>query len=431
MSGKDAISLDVAVVGGGPVGLSTCLELSKSTNMNIAIFESGSELGGMPRMCHIGFGMRDQKRFHKGPQYAKKLDKLIRKTDVKIYTDATVVKIDPGISGKTHGVDVLTKEGMKSFESRFVILATGCCEASREARQIPGTRPAGIFSTGALQQIVNAHGLKPGNRAVIIGSERIAFSSVLTLRHCGTEIVGMVEEDEAIHSYPIVAKMMSLFFHFPIYKGSPVKAILGGRRVEGVELGRKESGDPFILKCDTVIVTGKFRPISTLIDNTTIEKDQATGGPIVDPNLMTSVPNIFAAGNVLRGADMNDLCALEGRCVAQHILRTLNTSELEKKQYITIKGQYPIRYVVPQKIVAKKIKRPLLSWLAPGVSIQLEHTLKRPILEGWSGDNRIWEQSFSKLLGNNRIPLPIGKFKWEQVDPSKEIILRVKKGHFH
>jgi hypothetical protein len=174
-------------------------------------------------------------------------------------------------------------------------------------------------------------------------------------------------------------------------------------------------------------MTGRFRPDSSLIDSTPIEKDPSTLGPAVDTNLMTSVPNIFAAGNVLRGADMHDLCALEGRLAARGILRSMQTLRPGTLPSVSARAERPIRYVVPQRITP--MPRRLLSKFLPWPEIQLERTLIRPTLEAWSGEERIWQGSFLKLIGNTRIPLPIEKFRWDRVHPGLGVTLRVTQGN--
>ena len=415
--------MDVAVIGGGPAGISAGLELCSRAGLSIGLFEGEQELGGMPRSCHIFFGLRDRRRLHTGPSYTRQLDKLVRKTGVHVYTGSRVLNIVPAGPGETHGLHVLSPDGPNSFRSRFILLATGCFESSRSERLLPGTRPSGIFTTGTLQQLVNLRHVKPGNRALIVGSEHVALSSVLTLRRLGTSIAGIVERDTELHTYASVATLMSRLFSFPIFKNTALSRIIGNRRVEGVELLLGDHGEALPIECDTVVMTGRFRPDSSLIDGTPIVKDPCTLGPAVDTNLMTSVPNIFAAGNVLRGADMHDLCALEGRLAARSIIRNSQTVRPATVRSVSVRAERPIRYAVPQRIVP--MPRRLLSKFFPWPEIQLERTLIRPTLEAWSGGERIWQGSYLKLIGNARIPIPIEKFRWDRVHPDLGVTLRV------
>ena len=415
--------LDVAIIGGGPAGISASLELSANAGLKIALFEGEQELGGMPRSCHIFFGLRDRKRAYTGPSYARTLDKLVRKTRTLVYTGSRVLSVLPGGADEAHELHVLRPEGLKSFRSRFVLLATGCFESSRSERLLPGTRPSGIFTTGTLQQLVNLRRLKPGNRALILGSEHVALSSVLTLKAAGTTIAGMVEKHADLHTYASGATVMSRLFRFPIFKKATIHRIIGSRRVEGVELLAGGTEKIIQIECDTVVMTGRFRPDSSLIDGTSIEKDPSTLGPSVDTSFMTSVPNIFAAGNVLRGADMHDLCALEGRLAARGILRNMQTPRPGAPPSVIARAEKPIRYVVPQRITP--MPKRFLSKFLPWPEIQLERTLVRPTLEAWSGEERIWQGSYRKVIGNTRIPIPIEKFWWDRVDPAFGVTMRV------
>jgi len=426
MTNKKSGQLDVAIVGGGPAGISACLELSKMADLKVALFESEAKLGGIPRTCHYFFGLRDRKRIYTGPAYARVLDSLIRRTSVEVYTNSTVVNIIPGKPGELHRIKVLSPQGLNSYECNFVLLATGCFESSCSVRTIPGARPAGIFTTGAVQELIRIHHQKPGGKALVIGSEHVALSSMLTLRSAGTSIAGVVEEDGEIQTYPSVAKAMSFFFGVPIYKDTSVKAILGEKRVKGVELVNEVEKRGFHVECDTVVITGKLRSYSPLIDNTSIERDPLTFGPVVDMNLMTSVPNIFAAGNILRGGDMHDLCALEGKQAAKNILERLASSESTMDEYVSVIVESPIRYAVPPKIIPSQIRFHRSSWLYPGFAIQVEHTLKNSVLEAWSGNEKVWERSYSKLIARSRIPLPIQKFNWNRIDKEKGITLKLK-----
>ena len=427
MTKDNPIPLDVAVIGGGPAGISACLELSKSDGLKIALFEKDSELGGIPRSCHIFFGMRDLRRIMTGPAYARRLNTLVRRTSVEIHTDSTVIEIIPDESGKRHGIKVTSPNGLHYYNCRAILLTTGCFEISRGARMIPGTRPDGIFTTGTLQELINLKGQRPGNRAVIIGSEHIAFSSVLTLKKKGITIAGMVEEDPKLHTFSTVAAAMSRFYNFPVFRGASVQSIFGDSRVEGIEISGKNGEKSQRIICDTLILTGKFRPYSPLIDFTSIQIDSATRGPLIDMSFMTSVPNIYAAGNILRGADMHDLCALEGKSAAENILRRLEQPENEEDEVFYLKAEPPIRYVVPQKIPPNRISPHLMPALAPGCSIQVEHSLNKSVIEAWSGHRLIWRNTYRRLIADHRIPVPIWKFDLKHVDKKDGVALKLQK----
>ncbi len=425
---QEPVALDVAVIGGGPAGISACIELSKKLpNSRVALFESEEVLGGIPRTCHqLFFGMRDLKWIYTGPSYARRLSALVRKTPVEIHTQATVLNIVPGSIGQRHTINVVSPAGLATYRCQFVVLATGCCEGPLGERLIPSARPSGIFTTWQIQQAIHLYHLKPGNHALVIGSEDVALSTVMSLKRAGVSIVGVVEESRELQTYPFLAKALSRFYKFPIFMETSVWSICGIDRVEGVELATPGAKDKLFLQCDTVVISGRFRPISQLIENIPIARDPATSGPLVDTNLMTSIPNIFSAGNVLRGGDMHDLCALEGRLAAQAIVRRITFPETEENTWVSLRAEAPIRYVVPQKVAPSKLKSHVLPVLSPGVGIQIGSAVKDATLEAWSGGKKVWDHPYKRLIANHRIPIPVEKFKWEGVDPEKGVDLRLR-----
>jgi thioredoxin reductase len=417
---------DVVVVGGGPAGISTCLELSKTPGLKVGLFECEKELGGIPRSCHFFFGLRDQKWVYSGATYARKLNASVRKTPVEIHTETTVIGLTTGSRTEPHEVVVSSAhEGLRTYRSRFVLLATGCFESPRFSRPVPGTRPSGIFTVGSLQEFCNLRRLKCGEKAVIVGSEPVAFSAAMTLKRSGTAVAGMVEQDPELHTYRTVGQIFRLFFGFPIYTGTSIKSILGDGRVEGVELETKD-GRSLRLECDTVVISGAFVSYSPLIDHTRIERDPSTRGPVVDGNLMTSVPGIFAAGNALRGGEMHDLCALEGKLAARSMLQEIKSANSGWPAAVSMEAEYPIRYVVPQKIDPSEIRPRRFPSFHPGYAIQMTHTVRNPVIEAWCANRKIWSGSYSRIIGNNRVPLPVDKFDWNGITPGSKILLKLR-----
>lgn len=423
---NNAPDLDVAVVGGGPAGIGACIQLSRSADLRGALFEGDQNLGGIPGSCHVFFGMRDQRRIMTGPTYARRLTRLMEATGIDIHRSSRVLDIFPGKEGQPHLIRVLSPKGLKEYTCRCLLLATGCFESHRAARQIPGSRPAGVYTTGTLQQMIQQRHWKPGSRALVVGSEAVSFSSVLTLRQAGISVAGMVEAESRIQTYALPARIMRAGFGFPIHCNTSVHDIIGDDRVEAVELIKNGDGRRWRVACDTVVLTGKFRPVSSLFENTAIELDPNSKGPLVDTNWMTSVPNIFAAGNILRGADMHDLCALEGKLAGQSILKSLEADGRQRQQGIRISVKFPIRYAVAQRISPDQIRRPLLPWLVPLPSMQVAKTLERSAVEAWSGQSKVWAAAHRKLIANTRIPLPVERFDWNSVDEKKGILLKIR-----
>lgn len=416
--------IDVAIIGGGPTGISAAVKISNETNLKVEIFDSENDIGGIPRSCHLFFGMRDKKRILTGKKYAAKLREEILNTKTKINLKTTVLRIIPDVNGK-HEIVVSNQKGLDKYKCKYIIIATGCFEISRQARLIPGTRPSGIFTTGALQQVVNLNKKKPGKNAIILGSEIVSLSAVITLNKASVNIIGMIEENELIQTYSSFAKILSIYYRFPIYTNTVVKRIIGKGRVEGVKIFNKNKNKTDIIKCDTVIVTGKFRPDASLIDDMHIERDQNSLGPVIDSSYMTTIPNIFAAGNVLRGANMHDICALEGISAAKNIIKAEKCKYDSKGDFVFINVQHPLRFIVPQKILKNAINANS-NEIDTDYSVQVSQSLKKPTLEAWVGNSIIWSKSYSKLIANHRIKIPVKSFNWDKVGNSKEIYLKTK-----
>jgi thioredoxin reductase len=301
------MSARVVVVGAGPAGLAAAVELRRRGVADVLVLERERDAGGIPRHAdHPGFGARDLRRLMRGPAYARRYAELARATGAAIRTEATV-------TGWTDGgaLEVTSPDGRAMIDAAAVILATGCRERPRSARLVAGSRPAGVMTTGTLQQLVHLQHRRVGTRAVVVGAEHVSFSAVATLAEAGARTVAVVTEQPRHQSFAAFRVGARLRYGAPLLTDTAVVAIHGRERVEAVELSRGGRAD--VIACDTVVFTADWIPEHELAVLAGIPLDPGTRGPVVDPALRTPRPGVFAAGNLDHGAEAADVAALSGR----------------------------------------------------------------------------------------------------------------------
>jgi thioredoxin reductase len=289
----------VAIVGGGPSGLSAAIELRRLGVREVIVHEREQHPGGIPRHTnHLGFGIRDMHRVMTGPEYAHRLTQRATDAGVEIRLGSTVFSLD-------------------EVDANAVILATGARERPRHARLVPGDRPAGIFTTGSLQQHA-MDGRRVGTKAVIVGAEHVSFSAVLTLAHVGCRSVAMVTPLPRHQSYAILKLAAASVRRVPVLTGVDIAEIVGRRRVESVLLtdGRR-------VECDTVVFTGDWIPDNELARRSGLTMNPKIKGPIIDAEFRTSRDGVFAIGNLVHQVAAADRCALDGKWVAAALVRSL------------------------------------------------------------------------------------------------------------
>jgi thioredoxin reductase len=337
--------VDVAVVGGGPSGLTAATALCEAGVGKVVVLEREGEPGGIPRHAkHQGFGLRDLRRPLSGPRYAVRLADcaVAAGADVRVQTQAT------GWT-ETGALELTNPSGRSSLEARAVVLATGCRERSRAARLVPGTRPHGVMTTGTLQQLVYLAGESPGRRAVVVGAEHVSFSALLTLAHGGARAVAMVTEHPRHQSLAAVRAGAAVRFRAPLLTRTAVTSIHGLRRVEAVEVTHLATGAVRELNCDLVVFTADWIPDHELAVLAGAELDPGTRGPAVDFGLHTSRPGLFAAGNVLHGAETADVAALSGRHVAASVRHHLD-GEPWPSARVPIECEAPLHWIAPNAV---------------------------------------------------------------------------------
>lgn len=309
---------DVLIIGAGPAGLSAAIELKKQGIKNILVVDREPEAGGIPRLCHhTGFGREDLWRFWSGPNYAKYYRDLAEKWDVEVKTSTTIL----GWNGSSK-LNFTSPNGLGEMETQAVLLATGVRERPRSARLIPGTRPQGIYTTGSLQRFVYEEKLPIGKKAVIIGAELVSLSALLTLMHAKVECVGMItEESRHTIQFPYIGMkwlLADLITRTPIIPNARISNIFGRKRVEGIEITHKGVNKKTI-ECDSIVFTGNWIPEYELARSGGLKIDKITNGPAIDKNFQSSIKGVFVAGNLLRGVETADHCAIEGKQAAKYI----------------------------------------------------------------------------------------------------------------
>jgi thioredoxin reductase len=336
---------DVAIVGGGPAGLAAATELRALGIGSVIVIERESEIGGIPRHCgHYPFGMRELGRVLRGPDYAARLAVRARDSGVDIRTGTSVVAIAEGPR-----LTLSTPDGLRTLAARKVLLATGVREKSRAARMIGGTKPGGVLSTGALQGLVYLDRIRPFLHPVILGTELVAFSALLTCRHLGIRPLAMIEPDARVTA-PRASGFLPRLTGTALLLRTELVAIRGDARVEEVVL-RDRAGTTRTLATDGVIVTGKFLPEASLLAGSHIDVDPTSGGPVVDQFGRCSDPDVFAAGNLLRAVETAGWSWTEGVAAAQTIAKSLNGGLPAPAGAIQVGVEAPLKYVVPQRIV--------------------------------------------------------------------------------
>ena len=323
-----ATSCDVLIVGAGPAGLSAAVELKKQGIKNILVVDREPEAGGMPRMCHhTGFGRADLWRMFSGPRYARYYRELAEKFDVEIQTSTTIMGwADSAEDGGLSKLSFTSPSGLGEIEAQTVLLATGVRERPRAARLIPGTRPQGIYTTGSLQRFVYQEQLPVGKKAVIVGAELVSLSALMTLQHADVKCLMMItEESKHQIEFPYVVMkwaVADILTRTPIITNTRITNIFGQKRVEGIEL-TSVNGQINIVECDTLIFTGNWIPENEMARLGGLAIDPITRGPKIDAEFHSSIQGIFAAGNLLRGVETADHCAIEGikagRAIAKYL----------------------------------------------------------------------------------------------------------------
>lgn len=297
---------DVVIIGGGPAGLSAALALSQAGLNDVVVLEREAEAGGIPRHCgHKGFAPYKNFGLMTGPNLARQLRDQTKHIDIRAET--TVLEFTLRGTLRVH-----SGNGIVEIGASKIVLATGTRESSRAARLVGGNKLKGIMNTGELQQRVYLNGEHPFKRPVIVGSEWVSYSTLLTCRHLQVKPVMMLA-DNSINSAPSYFAFGARLFGTKVLQRAKLIAIHGKTTVEAIEI--EQSGRTRMVDCDAVVLTGKFRSEDALYSNGYLEHEDHA--PKVTDGFITSNPSIYAVGNVLGHLETAGRCMAQGRELAK------------------------------------------------------------------------------------------------------------------
>lgn len=351
---------DIVVIGGGPAGLAAAIAARDNGSESILILERDKELGGILNQCiHNGFGLHTFKEELTGPEYAARFTEQVEKHKIEYVLNTMVMEISPD--------KVVTamnrEEGLFDIQAKAVILAMGCRERSRGALNIPGYRPAGIFSAGTAQRLVNMEGYMPGREVVILGSGDIGLIMArrLTLEGAKVKVVAEIMPYSGGLKRNIVQCLDD--YGIPLKLSHTVVEIRGRERLEGITLaavddrGKPIAGTEEEYSCDTLLLSVGLIPENELSGAMGVVLNPVTSGPIVDESLETNVEGVFACGNVLHVHDLVDFVSEEAAAAGKNASAYVkNGTQKTGGRVISLEGTDGVRYTVPSTINPERME---------------------------------------------------------------------------
>lgn len=349
-------NVDLVVIGGGPAGLAAAIKAKGTGVENVVIMERAEQLGGLLHQCiHNGFGLKYFKQDLTGPEYAHRFIEKLKNLGIRFLLKSMVIDISPD---KEITV-VCAEKGIVHLHPKAIVLAMGCRERTRGAINIPGTRPAGVFTAGVAQRFINVEGFIPGNQIVILGSGDVGMIMARRLTLEGAKVKAVVE----ILSYVgglIRNEVQCLHdFDIPLLLEHTISRIHGLNRIEAVTIARVDknfcpiSGTEKTIACDTLLLSVGLIPENELSLKAGVRLDPTRGGPVVNEQMETNIPGIFTGGNVVQVHDLVDDVTLEsevaGCNAAKYVLGEIPISTAQ----ISLRAGKGIRYVVPNSITSE------------------------------------------------------------------------------
>lgn len=415
---------DVLIIGSGPGGVAAAIAAKKTGAQDVLILERDVEPGGILLQCiHNGFGMENFGEDLPGPTYAQKYIEEAVQLGVEFMLETMVLDVTPQrivtASNKHHG--------MIEFQAGAIVLAMGCRERTRAQIQLPGSRPAGVYTAGTAQRWVNIEGFMPGKKVVILGSGDIGMIMARRLTFEGAKVERVLEIMPFLSGLSRNYVQCLLDFDIPLQLQHTVNRIIGTDRVEAIESIRVDDqlnpipGTEEIIPCDTLLLSVGLIPENELSRKAGVALDPLVGGPIVNDEFETNVPGIFAAGNVVHVYDLADWVTQAGLKAGESAAKFAMVERSRQSGTITTQAGENVRYVVPQRIHIENLENSEIA-----LQLRVRQPIEKPArVIVRSGDQEITRKTEMYARPGEMITIKLKPKDYGLIDQTKNIVVDV------
>lgn len=412
---------DLVVIGGGPGGLAAAIEARNNGVENILVIERDKELGGILQQCiHNGFGLHEFKEELTGPEYAERFIKKLKEKNIEYKLDTMVLEVTP--EKIVHAIN--TVDGYMMIEAKAIVLAMGCRERTRGAISIPGERTSGVFTAGTAQRFINMEGYMVGKKVLILGSGDIGLIMARRMTLEGAEVQAVVELMPFSGGLARNIAQCLNDYNIPLYLSHTVVDIKGKERVEGVTIAKVDEnrrpipGTEIEYECDTLLLSVGLIPENDISRKTGIVIDRRTSGPVVNEMMETSIPGIFACGNVVHVHDLVDFVSAEARKAGKAAAKFVK-DEVQNGEYIELKNGFGVTYTVPQKYRVENIENFL------EISMRVNNIYKNMRLQVKDGDTVLVNMKKAHLAPGEMEKVVVPKKLLESVKGNELVVCLV------